>query len=554
MTKGPINAQVPVVINGNKNAYSGPAQKAPWCRVLNRDEKLIHPFLFDILTQATPHGHEELIIPTIEAFIAPHKIDKDEFGNVYVRIGENIETMFSCHLDTVHTKPERITLMITEGTGAVDKDGFVYAARREYVYKYFINGDEKELFKYEMETQLDKFFGRGLWEQVETNDPNIFAVRAYQDKEDKVGWLVPNCTVQRKVTRESLEGCVLGADDKVGIYIMCRLIKDNVPGLYVFHLGEECGGKGSSWAIKNNADAFKGIKRCVAFDRMDYDDVIAFQANDRTASKEFTEALAQALNDNLNMGVKKYRGDVRGVWTDSANYVGLIQECTNVSVGYFKQHGPQEHFDAVYLEQMLIPALLKIDWSSLPTVRDTNPKSSAIKGNPTQSWGGGYHGGGRYYEASAWGDDWLAQYRNQLNDSHKVSAAFVTANTPTAKCPKWDVQDGWLEGATNEGMKRIVYANLVVDPKSSETAAGHIVELMADSDAYLSKLIGVRNENNRLKAELSVYTKRMDDLEQNLGDLARMVRSIDQHKDGTAEQYQEAIGLLMKFIEKNKIS
>jgi hypothetical protein len=54
-----------------------------------------------------------------------------------------------------------------------------------------------------------------------------------------------------------------------------------------------------------------------------------------------------------------------GVYTDSASYADIIPECTNVSVGYFDQHGSDEKIDMFWLEHIFIPAVMKIDWSAL---------------------------------------------------------------------------------------------------------------------------------------------------------------------------------------------
>ena len=82
-------------------------------------------------------------------------------------------------------------------------------------------------------------------------------------------------TTTRTVTKPT--PCVLGADDKLGCYIMCRLIEAGVSGLYVFHVGEEVGGIGSSYLAKTYPDKFHNIDRCIAFDRKGYSDVITHQ-------------------------------------------------------------------------------------------------------------------------------------------------------------------------------------------------------------------------------------------------------------------------------------
>ena len=57
----------------------------------------------------------------------------------------------------------------------------------------------------------------------------------------------------------------LGADDTTGVWIMLEMIRNKVPGLYIFHRGEECGGIGSKWIAANNKEALEGIRFAVAF-------------------------------------------------------------------------------------------------------------------------------------------------------------------------------------------------------------------------------------------------------------------------------------------------
>jgi hypothetical protein len=64
-----------------------------------------------------------------------------------------------------------------------------------------------------------------------------------------------------------------------------------------------------------------------------------------------------------------YKKDDGGVYTDSAEFVDLISECTNISVGYYKEHSTNEHQDIKHLIK-LADACLKVDWESLPTKRN----------------------------------------------------------------------------------------------------------------------------------------------------------------------------------------
>lgn len=156
----------------------------------------------------------------------------------------------------------------------------------------------------------------------------------------------------------------LGADDGTGIFIMLNMIDAGVNGLYVFHREEECGGGGGIYFEANMIKHWPEVKHCIAFDRKGYSSVITHQMGLRTASEEFANALC------LELGVS-WKPDDTGSFTDSESYSETISECTNVSVGYFNQHTPQEYQDVFFMEE-LIGKLINIDWGTLPACRDPN--------------------------------------------------------------------------------------------------------------------------------------------------------------------------------------
>jgi hypothetical protein len=63
------------------------------------------------------------------------------------------------------------------------------------------------------------------------------------------------------------------------------------------------------------------------------------------------------------------RSDNTGVYTDSAEFIDAIPECTNISVGYYREHTNFEHQDIEHLIKLCI-AVTKIDWETLPVQRD----------------------------------------------------------------------------------------------------------------------------------------------------------------------------------------
>lgn len=155
---------------------------------------------------------------------------------------------------------------------------------------------------------------------------------------------------------------VLGADDATGVFLMMNLIDAGVEGLYVFHRCEERGGLGSNYFAENCLPAYPNLNRCIAFDRKGYSSVISYQMGERCASSEFVKALA------LELGVS-WSEDETGVFTDSANYMDVIPECTNISVGYFKEHTENEYQDITFLQELVL-AVLAVPWETLPTLRD----------------------------------------------------------------------------------------------------------------------------------------------------------------------------------------
>ena len=153
------------------------------------------------------------------------------------------------------------------------------------------------------------------------------------------------------------DGSCLGSDDTVGIWLALEMIKAGVPGVYVFHRDEESGGLGSSWLAKEAAEFIGSFDCAIALDRADYVDVITHQAGGRCCSDEFANSVAAAIGG-------RFKPCDGGVFTDTANYVDLIGECTNLSVGYFRQHGVTEHTNLSFASS-LRDALVAADWTKL---------------------------------------------------------------------------------------------------------------------------------------------------------------------------------------------
>ena len=187
----------------------------------------------------------------------------------------------------------------------------------------------------------------------------------------------------------------LGADDGAGIWVLLQMIKADVPGTYVFHYGEEVGGIGSSGIAAECKMWLASFDRAIAIDRKGTDNVITHQGWGRCCSNTFATALAEQLNmAGHGHSYKPYSG---GVFTDTANYVDDIPECTNLSCGYDAQHTQHESLDVEFLIR-LKDAMIVVDWDSLPTER----KAGAVESLYATRDYSGYGRNSRYYDDMAW--------------------------------------------------------------------------------------------------------------------------------------------------------
>lgn len=154
----------------------------------------------------------------------------------------------------------------------------------------------------------------------------------------------------------------LGADCTVGVWIMLEMIAARVPGTYVFHREEERGGKGSSHIAKNYPETLSCYDFAIAFDRRGTNSVITHQMGQRGASEAFVKSITPMLP-------KGYYRDSGGLFTDTANYVDHIAECTNLSVGYDDEHTSRESLNLPHA-LALLNAMLVFDESKLVAARD----------------------------------------------------------------------------------------------------------------------------------------------------------------------------------------
>jgi len=177
------------------------------------------------------------------------------------------------------------------------------------------------------------------------------------------------------------ETTILGGDNKNGVIILLYMITQGVPGIYYFFKGEEgiVTGKscnGSTWLLKNDPSIYTSVNRAIAFDRRGKGSIVTKQRGRICCSEEFADAL---VNDFDALGLK-FKPDY-AYGTDSAVFMDIVPEITNISSGGEYEHSFKESTNINYTKR-IAHAATQINWESLPTKR--NPEPVETKNNP---WG-----------------------------------------------------------------------------------------------------------------------------------------------------------------------
>lgn len=240
---------------------------------------------------------------------------------------------------------------------------------------------------------------------------------------DTVGTTPETVTLKYKGDMLGTDGStILGADDKVGVAIMIMMIRAGVPGTYAFYTGEESGCVGSRAAAKEYALRLQGkrgsvthgfpsdtgFRACISLDRKGTDSVITHQMGERCCGEDWATELAKRISRYM-CNDTEYKTDSGGVYTDSASYTEHIDQCTNLSVGYYAQHGTQECVDMKHAYALALALINLGRAEGIPDIkRDRTAEKSAEEDRWMYGYGGGgwwnnykYHGGAkrRYYKA-----------------------------------------------------------------------------------------------------------------------------------------------------------
>lgn len=165
----------------------------------------------------------------------------------------------------------------------------------------------------------------------------------------------------------------LGADDTVGVFLMREMIKRAVPGLYIFHWAEEIGSHGARDLAIYSPETLDDIDFAIALDRRGTGDIVDHQHGRRCCSLEFVDSLATEL---ARHGLRGYSA-TDGTHTDTAEYTGIVPECTNLSIGYYHAHTTREYINLHHVARLLY-ALTHLDQGRLTCARVLDDGSEVL--------------------------------------------------------------------------------------------------------------------------------------------------------------------------------
>ena len=415
-------------------------------------------------------------------------------------------------------------------TGNKFKDLFLKLT--EYTIPY---GHETKLEKY-LPTGYKKDSIGNYYIQVGKSE-TLFTTHldTYSDKYEKVNHVIEGDIIKTDGTT------ILGGDNKLGMTILLNMIERGIPGTYYFFLGEEPILSGGLWGSQNaleaNPEFFKQFKRAVAFDRKQTGSVVRRQKARYCCSQEFAEALSDELTD---LGVES-KPDPNAYYTDTATFLDIIPECTNISAGGWKEHFKDEWVDLGYTKRVL-EAACKVDWESLPTERKVTyykPKSNIIP---------------RHRYASKKVILAVKKILNKYDLLHTNELEFNTYNTDTL------VFNTWFEEVD---IKVTIVDDILLQIEGEEPIRFEFNELKK-LDLYFGNLFGVEIDPNDYKmlayqdGSISILGQQFTSVQ----DYLEMFDSIN--SDDTSyvikkggEQYKEYYGdvipkeLVLKWFEEN---
>jgi hypothetical protein len=176
-----------------------------------------------------------------------------------------------------------------------------------------------------------------------------------------------------------------------------------------------------------------------------------------------------------------YKPDNTGVYTDSAEFVDLISECTNISVGYYNEHTETEKQDIEHLKKLCL-AVCEISWEDLPISRvatvddyfDDDDEDDVWVWDENDDWSVDY-----YSYFSTGNNDTVKLFisRSQIDEESKLIQSWVVGSGiyPGFKGLVWNGNSLYIESASGV-MEYVATRMELIDmvPQLSEVTANKV--------------------------------------------------------------------------------
>ncbi len=397
---------------------------------------------------------------------------------------------------------------------------------------------------YEQESKLEKYLPRGYkkdsignyYIQI-GNSETLFTTHldTYSDKYEKVNHVIEGNIIKTDGKT------ILGGDNKLGMTILLGMIERGIPGTYYFFIGEEpilSGGLfGSQNALQANPSFFKKFKRAVAFDRKQTGSIVTRQKARFCCSKEFANTLSEEFT---KLGINS-KPDPNAYYTDTATFMDIIPECTNISAGGWDEHYTTEYVDIKYAESVLNVAC-KVKWEELPTEREVIDYQPKYKITPRQ----------RFNNQKLIND--VKNILNRYDLLHTNKLEYDTYNSDTL------VFNTWFEDAN---IKVTILDDILLQIEGYEDARFELDELY-EFNMHLGNIFGIEIDTDDYQM-IFYQGGEMDILDMEFDSVEEYLKHFDNiNSDDTsyvvekgAEQYKEYYGsiipkeLVLKWFKDN---